>query len=256
LFSKIFIVLTAFCLISFAFGSVAFSEVYVSGNVGMMTLPDFDHSTDFTVGGYDCCANSIEEATFSTISGTSTVSYDFERGYSFSGAIGTKLYDVFRVEFEIGYIKNDFDVDFGLNLDTSDRPSLISDDSDLSFNYDNYTLNNNIDSYSHVDGEIETWTYLCNFYYDLKISKKMYPFIGVGLGVADARAKLDYVYDSTTVEKTAFAYQVMAGISYSLGEKTNLDVQYRYLKINEDDFLDPHFDFEYQGIMLGFRRAF
>ena len=221
-----------------------------------MSLPDFEHSNDMAIGWYQGGANSFtDEGSISTINGTSGYSYDFHSRYSLSGSIGAKFYDAFRVEFEIGYTKGDFDVDF--DVDFPERPPIVAEGEHP--NYDT-AINNQIDWHSHLEGEISTWTFLCNSYYDFKISKNINPFIGVGLGLAGARIRfsnIEYVYgDSQTIDETAFAYQLMAGISCALDEKTNIDIKYRYLDIAAADFLDPHFEFNYQGIMIGLRRYF
>ena len=224
------------------------SEIYVSGNAGVMTLSDFDYTNDVFVGSYNGCINN-SGSSFSTIKGSAKTSYEFHSGYSFSGAVGAKLYNTFRVEFEIGYTKNDFKIDFDFDFPDSALGNYYLGA------YDSFYNDSFVDHYC-LKGEIEIWTYLCNCYYDFKITPKLNPFIGVGLGFADARLKFTNAADAygfDTIDETAFAYQVMAGISYAISEKINIDLQYRYLDIDEDDFLDSHFDFEYQGAMIGLR---
>ena len=245
-------------LIFSAFPTLSFSEIYVSGNVGMMFLPDFEYSNDVSIGWYHGSANSLTEGAISTINGLSTVSGGVHRSIGLSGAVGVKIYDAFRVELEALYTKTDFGIDFDMNLDIPERVILGGGSSP---SYDSSYDNNTLDSYSHLKGEILTWTFLCNSYYDFKIHKKFNPFVGIGLGLVDAKLKfsnVDHVYgdSSRAIDETAFAYQLMAGISCVLDEKTNIDIKYRYLDIADDDFLDPHFEFNYQGIMIGLRRYF
>lgn len=76
----------------------SFAEFYVSGNIGMLFLPDRETTEIFPIelGWYNSDANSVTGGSF-------TSTEEFDEGIRITGAIGTHIFDAVRVEFEAGY---------------------------------------------------------------------------------------------------------------------------------------------------------
>lgn len=80
-------------------------------------------------------------------------------------------------------------------------------------------------------------TLLANFYYDFHNSSDFTPYVGAGLGLAfnymgvdgyDNRYDMGGSWDGRT---TNFAWQVGAGVAYSINENMAIDAGYRYLDL-------------------------
>lgn len=81
---------------------------------------------------------------------------------------------------------------------------------------------------------------MINVIYDIAPSSKLHPFVGLGLGAVQLEAQYTEAFnpDDTFVNRThrtsskaSFAaYQGIAGLSWKMGERTQLDVTYRYLE--------------------------
>jgi opacity protein-like surface antigen len=69
-------------------------------------------------------------------------------------------------------------------------------------------------------GNANIYTALLNGYFDFKNDTRFTPFLGAGLGYADENA---------SDQKNAFAYQGIAGVSYSIDNNWALTAQYNYL---------------------------
>lgn len=236
------------------FAQTSHSEVYVSGNIGMMAMSDWrtTESGQMEIRQYNGWFGNFDTI---SIPYSSNVSEEFDRGIKLTGSVGASLFDAARVELEVGYSKNRYrstsimNWDFGLdseNYGWDDAVSIIDTSSRIQF-----------------DGHLSSWTFMGNVYYDFKISNKFNLYIGAGLGMADFNLKLklkasqNYVYGDNDVNEhdTQFAYQFMPGFSYALTEKTTIDLQYRYLKTKKPDFLLGD-TFYTQSILVGLRRSF
>lgn len=106
------------------------------------------------------------------------------------------------------------------------------------------------------DGDLETWSFLFNIWYDFDFGDSpIHPFVGGGIGVA--HASLDYQLGATGIptgtaglfaantsvsyrgngEATdwGFAYQLGAGLGFELGNGMMLSAQYRYFNTSAMD---------------------
>jgi opacity protein-like surface antigen len=89
-------------------------------------------------------------------------------------------------------------------------------------------------SQTSVRGHSNGLLTLANVYYDLPvIVDPLQPYVGVGLGYAWVRAKLESsgptVATAYTGSNSVFAYQATAGITYNFAENYALNLGYRYI---------------------------
>ena len=117
------------------------------------------------------------------------ISSELETGFSFGAAVGYAFSNNFRVEGELAY-----------------------------------QLNNSSTSYlaQSIDTNIHTLAGLINGYYDFKNSSDFTPYISAGIGVGGI------INEFANDLGAAFAYQVGAGVDYSITDKITLGVKYRY----------------------------
>ncbi|HSS62988.1 MAG TPA: outer membrane beta-barrel protein [Gammaproteobacteria bacterium] len=130
-------------------------------------------------------------------------------GFIFSGALG-KQFDNVHVEAEALYSENEFDQIniFGASPKLSGDTSVIAG--------------------------------LVNVYYDFDFGRNWRPFLGGGFGFAQVS-----INNASSLgvpiaddEDRTIAYQLKAGISYSLSEHTDFVVSYRFLNSGDLDFSD------------------
>ncbi|WP_321392976.1 P44/Msp2 family outer membrane protein [uncultured Desulfuromusa sp.] len=146
----------------------SFAEFYVSGNIGMLFLPDRETTEIFPIemGWYNSDANSVTGGSF-------TSTEEFDEGIRITGAIGTHIFDAVRGEFEAGYAKNHYRSTATWEWDFEDSGG---------YGDTNYA----IDSYSalQLDGDLTSWTFMGNAFYDFQVSNKFKPYVGAGLGIS------------------------------------------------------------------------
>lgn len=154
----------------------------------------------------------------------------FDAGWVGSGAIGWRMRDFYRIEFEGAY-----------------RENRISD----------------IDPGISPGGRIKATTAMVNGYFDFPTYEGVIPHVGIGLG----RAQLvhEFQVDGSNLADSnshAFAYQVIGGlefpiVSYSLAST----LEYRYLSTTRETFQDVngffyHAHYYSHAVLLGLRWAF
>lgn len=130
---------------------------------------------------------------------------------NFSGAVGAHLTQNIRTEFEVSYRKADFK---NISLNGGGSASL--------------------------NGNLETWGFLANGYYDFNAIQKFSPYLSVGLGAAHHKGSISAVGSIGTpganASDTVFAYQAGAGVSYPVTNKTSIFAGYRYFGSSEPNF--------------------
>lgn len=129
-----------------------------------------------------------------------------ETGFAFGVAAGYTFSNNFRVEGELAYQQNNFST------------TRSYTDHQLLFEGTN----------------IHTLAGLINGYYDFKNSSKFTPYIGAGIGVGGIINK--YTNDLGA----AFAYQVGAGVDYSITDKITVGVKYRYTGLDSVELRDSN----------------
>ncbi|MBI5068073.1 MAG: porin family protein [Deltaproteobacteria bacterium] len=142
---------------------------YVGANLGLAIF----HSNDITAGG-----------------GSASVSY--KSGLGFAGALGYRINEAFRAEFELAYRNNKVD---------------------------------KIGSSAVSGTDVTVWSYMLNGYYDFAIQGvPVKPFVVAGLGLATGKIDSPAANDSDT----EFAYQLGLGVKYLFDQHFSVQAQYRY----------------------------
>lgn len=87
---------------------------------------------------------------------------------------------------------------------------------------------------------ITTYTAMANVYYDLGRFGNFVPYVGAGLGAAYHMMEEVYFTDNPSLTNRihgnrdlAFAWSLMAGVGYQLGERAVLDFGYRYIDLGK-----------------------
>jgi len=144
--------------------------------------------------------------------GVDSLDLETDTGYGGALAIGKK-FDRFRIEGEVGYIRNDADE---LTLSAITPVGSFS---------------------TTITGHVSVIPVMVNAYYDFdQFSTQIVPYIGVGAGYLymDEKVSVSGITD-LEAENHFFAYQVIAGIGIHPTQNTTIAIDYRYLATNEDD---------------------
>lgn len=156
---------------------------------------------------------------------TAPVNLDFDTGWTALGTVGYGFAEHWRIEGELGYRHNDADVTGAVN---------------------------------RSGGELGTTSLMANVLYDWNISDRMTLSAGVGAGAVHQQFD-DGLIDQD--EDYNFAYQGIIGASYALSPRTDLMLNYRYMRSDNADFRDAsgpgNFyatdDFENHAVTVGLR---
>ncbi len=149
---------------------------------------------------------SENDATFSTSLPTSAPArIDFDNGWAGIGTVGYALGGNWRIEAEGGYRHNDID-----------------------------TFNGAANS---AGGELNTTSLMGNVLYDIPLTERMTVSLGAGAGAVHSEFD-DGVIDQD--EDISFAYQGIAGVSYAISPRTDLTMNYRYLRSDALEFQGRH----------------
>ncbi len=133
--------------------------------------------------------------------------FDFELGYVGSAAIGynwffPENFADFRVELEGSYRYNDVDELVGVSS----------------------------------DGETQAFSLMINGFFDIRTNLVVVPYFGAGFGATQIRHEDDGaggVFVTIDDHDTVFAYQMMAGLTYDLGDNLAVGIEYRFLETEE-----------------------
>lgn len=108
---------------------------------------------------------------------------------------------------------------------------------------------------------LENNSLMLNAYYDIDTGTKFTPYVGAGIGMARLKAKIaDSDGVSFSKNKTSFAWQIGAGVSYAMTDNLSLDAGYRYVDSgdvtikNEDE--KYKFESNSHEFLLGLRYSF
>ena len=144
---------------------------------------------------------------------------DTDIGLSFSHAAGFKFDSGFRAEAEFSYR----DADLNRVFIPAGSTSII--------NTSGSTL---------INGDINIKSWLFNAVYDFETFTLFTPYLGYGVGVALQEGALSTVRGIPTgLSKgtdITFAYQILAGIVYTLSDHVDVGLGYRYFGTSNPDF--------------------
>jgi opacity protein-like surface antigen len=152
--------------------------------------------------------------------GTSGFSYNqsYDGGYATAAYIGWALHDALRLELEGGFRSADIDT-----------VTIVTGDLLL-----NYLPGDTVD----VGADAQAGTAMVNFYYDMDVfGGDVVPWLGAGLGGAHVEYNVADplgVFDGSD-KAWIFAYQLMAGLTFPIGEGWSLTASYHYFTTEEFD---------------------
>jgi opacity protein-like surface antigen len=200
------------------------AQWYASGNLGVTWVND----SDVTETGPGVAA--AGELTFDT-------------GWSFNGAVG-RHFGNFRIEGEISRRQADADT---LTLSTVTAGNVLLP----------------VGGTSSVDGEVTTWGFMANGWYDFPTGTAWVPTVGGGIGFANVNMEVNRVGSvATSFDESdmVFAYQFGVGLGYRLNPRMIVGVNYRYFGTTDPEFEVGSFtdEGEYQthNIEVGLRYRF
>lgn len=173
-------------------------------------------------------ANWSNDDSFAVVNTASSDSFSFnpnaDTGFIVSGAVGMSLDNVLqglRAEVEVGYREDKVDGAWASDTDTSADPT----------GNDAGTLD-----YTH-----STFSVLANAWYDFDIGG-VKPYVGGGIGWADSDLDGNFVGGTVPALSTSdsgFAWQLGAGVNFSISPNMMLGVGYRYFRGPEVTVLPP-----------------
>lgn len=127
----------------------------------------------------------------------------FDPGFGLSAAFGNTYPNNFRAELELGYFKSDLD-----------KVTLVGVGSE------------------DLGGDGQLMTLMFNSYYDFIPEAMFSPFVGLGIGYANAELDLLGISEDDDV----LAYQAIAGGAFNLSKQLMLDLQYRFFDTEDLEF--------------------
>lgn len=144
-------------------------------------------------------------------------------GFAAGAAIGYRLADQFRLEVEGIYQSND--------LNSSQSTFNINPDITSNLPRRTFKFSNNL------KGERERTAFLFNGYYDFSNSTPFTPYLSAGLGgyhlkISDRRVARSSLISNGSNDLD-LAWQVGAGVFYTLNNTVSIDLKYRYFSGSE-----------------------
>lgn len=166
-------------------------------------------------------------------------------GFSFTGAVGRRIYEQVRIEGEYGYNRQGIDEFFvreGIVLPAGPIFPNVS---------------------TPATGSFTLQTLMGNLLVDFGSGNTVSPYLGGGLGYLRGKFNhIDIGPDLNRIDDSAGAFggQIIAGMAFKVNRKLALDVNYRYLgNLTKFDFpnvqRNDRFDYRYDihKLMFGFR---
>lgn len=157
--------------------------------------------------------------------GIDDLELSFDPGYGITVALGHAYNSGFRAEAEFGYFKSD--------LDKVDWKGVGT---------------------ASVSGDGTLMSVMLNAFYDFMPGGTVSPFLGAGIGYANAELDIE----GESEDDSLFAYQLAAGVAFKVSEGMKCDVQYRYFGTEEPDFGDgvDVDSIAVHNLMVGLRYSF
>ena len=201
------------------------SDWYISGGGGLSILTNSDFRDE--VSGV----------------GVGTGETSFKNGFALTGAVGKKFNNM-RLEGELSYRRNDLDK-LTISSATVGGQTFIGNAS------------------ASLSGDTTSFGLMANGYYDFANESKWTPFVMAGVGLSRQSlyvTKVGNVSTSYNQSDTVFAYQVGAGIGYSVTDSTKITAQYRFYGTSDPTFSDgtDKITGEYfnHNLLIGFTHSF
>jgi len=158
--------------------------------------------------------------------GSQDTSVNYEEGWVVRGAVGAAINKNFRVEVEGFYNNNDAD-----KINVRDRYVAEAD----------------------LSG-IEAAGALLNAYFDFNFGSPFVPFIGGGFGIAKVETDVRNV--DRSLDETVWAWNIGAGLAYTINTNVSLELSYRYFATEDVEFDYLTLSYEDNQFLAGVRFTF
>jgi len=143
---------------------------------------------------------------------TTNINLEMDSGWAGLVSAGYGFGDHWRVELEGAYRHNKLDkAVYAVALPTTTSPA----------------------------GDLTEWSVMANVAYDLMLTDKFGISFGLGAGADDARLHFRSSFASSVRvhdDQWRFAYQGIVGLSYQLGQQTQVTLNYRYFRVDAPEW--------------------
>jgi opacity protein-like surface antigen len=193
--------------------------------------------------------SNAEVDTASSITTKWTDAAEYKSGYALEGAVGAKE-GMLRGEIAVGYQSNDVDKILG-----SDMATIEAATQDI---LEQWGVSADIDDLKITASAI---TVMYNLYADYEMNGVLTPYLMGGLGAAFLDMETSFTSNGVKYEssydKTAFAWQVGAGLGIRVTNNVDIDLGYRYFNTGDIDLgSNAKLSFGGSKVMLGMRYNF
>lgn len=173
-------------------------------------------------------------------SGGATITGSYDPGFAFVAGGGRQFDFGLRVEGEVGYRQASVD-----NIKLGAGGGTLQ-----------------------AEGNVSALSFMVNGLYDFNnigydLGPKFKPYVGAGVGFANVSANNVKALNTTILDDSdvVFAYQAIGGISYLVGPKTTMFLEYRYFATTDPSLSGAgggtvKSEFQSNNIMIGARYAF
>jgi len=188
-------------------------------NFGLLAVPGAAEaqSSRLYFAGY-MGLNTNSPGTFKESTTPRSGEFKFDNATSYAGALGLRLDKKWRIEGEVSYRNTDFD---NMNFD-------------------------NVGTFK-MNGDLGTWLFMLNGYYDFDFKwKQVQPYVSGGVGIVHHSADID---DTSGLARDAsdtslgLAWQLGGGLKYRMSDDLAFTGGYRYLGTTDAEI--GSYDFEY-----------
>jgi opacity protein-like surface antigen len=207
------------------------SGSYVSAYGGINLKPDSANSGELTSNFTTGAGTTIPAGTV-LLSGTSlSWDTDFDTGYGLGFAYGYRVGNGLRPELEVRYSSNS--VSGHANVAVGGAPIGTEDAGILVANSPNLGVSV-ADLVSDGQGDVDTWSFMGNVYYDIMPDEMFSPYVGFGIGYANT----DLTFEPSAVSVAdasdgGFAYQAIVGADLTVTQSLSVFADYRYFRMDD-----------------------
>lgn len=112
----------------------------------------------------------------------------------------------------------------------------------------------------NLSGELETWGFLVNGYYDFLPENTLNPYLTAGMGLLHHNGKLNSIsgisLGGVDGSDSTFGYQLGAGASFAASDSIKIDAGYRYLGSSDIKIKSTEAEYNAHEFRVGLRYSF
>jgi opacity protein-like surface antigen len=145
-----------------------------------------------------------------------------------------------EVDYNLAVSYRGYDLDSGTEKEDKIGFSLaFGSKYDAGFRFESEIILNEKYEDKYLEGRdtISLFAGMLNFYHDIKTESPLTLYIGVGIGVSNLKYKVDYIDgpDEMHIHKSEInaAYQLTLGVLYTINDRLDIDIGYRYTNYGE-----------------------